>query len=379
MTATLVQVQPDACHFQGSHVYINKKTLSGLLQYAKYWPGDLRVLAPNKAVHKSNQYALERIADLPFDIHPVAANEAINALRTDAAATLVPLIDKYKYLFSTRPDRIVTTAEFGLRERIQIDNASNPKLSRAIRAYFGRIRREPIIIDMVRKSGGVAANGYPAYQAYGRLAQNILLFFDTRISMDDIQAGEKGSSRLIARSGLRLGFSGRHTDAKGPQFALAAAERLLQRGIPLTLDIMGEGESTHKLKERFGYLPQIRFLGSLDFKSEWLPHLRHNIDLMVLPHVQGDPSGTYLETAATSTPVLSFNNSAFRPLARKHGLGWVTPMRDIEALASKIEQLSLDHEQLHRAGRNGADFMRQHTVENEFKNRVHQIRQIAQV
>jgi len=97
---------------------------------------------------------------------------------------------------------------------------------------------------------------------------------------------------------------------------------------------------------------------------------------MVLPHVQGDPSGTYLEAAGCGVPVVGFDNVALESLVRRHGLGWTVPMRDIVALADRIESVLADAAGWQEARERGLELMAAHHVDAEFDRRVEHLRDL---
>ena len=175
---------------------------------------------------------------------------------------------------------------------------------------------------------------------------------------------------LVVRcSGWRLG---RLTAIKGPQHAIRLPEVLADRGDRATLDVFGDGPMRAGLEKAAG--PHVRFHGAIDF-SEWLERIPKQVDLMVLPHVQPDPSGTYFESAGVGVPIVSFSNETVRDLTQ-HGLVMSTDQWSSDGLADVIAQLAGDRQWMDCASRAGQDFMRRHSFENDFEARIDHLQRV---
>ena len=70
--------------------------------------------------------------------------------------------------------------------------------------------------------------------------------------------------------------------------------------------MLGSGPDLGRLKEVAG--PSVTWWGEVAFEPDWVRLVSTSVDLMVLPHTQGDPSGTYLEAAGLGVPVVGFGN-----------------------------------------------------------------------
>ena len=115
----------------------------------------------------------------------------------------------------------------------------------------------------------------------------------------------------------------------------------------------------------------------MDFDGEWVPFIRDNVDLMVLPHRQGDPSGTYLEAAGLGVPTLGFDNEAFRALVAHEDLGWAVPNGNGRLLLEKALQLVENPAELRKKSINGLTFMNKHHCDHEFAARIQHLEAIA--
>ena len=219
----------------------------------------------------------------------------------------------------------------------------------------------------VRRALGIQCNGYPAFERFGPLSTSPLLFFDTRLTADHVRLARE-TERSAPSSPFRLCFSGRLIDAKGPQHAVAVADRLTAAGVACTLDVIGVGPLGQELRRTAG--PNVRFKDPMDFAQGWTTYVRDEVDLMVLPHTQGDPSGTYLEAAGSGVPVVGFDNVALAALVAHHGLGVAVPLGDDAALSAAAEAVLDDTAQWTNLREHGLTFMAKHCYENEASRRV---------
>jgi glycosyltransferase involved in cell wall biosynthesis len=160
---------------------------------------------------------------------------------------------------------------------------------------------------------------------------------------------------------------------KGPGYAVEVHRRLRAAGTDVSLAMFGDGELRTRLEQE---APEVRFHGSLDFATEWCPTVASSVDLMVLPHLQSDPAGTYLESAGMGVPVIGFDNVALDHLVEVAGLGWTSPPRRADLLARRIEQLMATPDELLRAGNAGREFMTDHCFEKDFDARVQHLHDV---
>ena len=110
--------------------------------------------------------------------------------------------------------------------------------------------------------------------------------------------------------------------------------------------------------------------GVLDFHTQLLPMVARSVDLFVCCHRQGDPSCTYLETMSCGTPIVGYDNEAFRGVVDQSGAGWLTPMDDPTELAACIAALHSSRDLLADAALRSLDFASNHTFEKVMQARV---------
>nr|WP_241185494.1 glycosyltransferase [Micrococcus luteus] len=167
---------------------------------------------------------------------------------------------------------------------------------------------------------------------------------------------------------LRVAFSGRLDAIKGPEFALEVAHQARRAGLPVEMTFLGTGPMRAPLEDHAeGW---VRFRGFRDYRTEWLNDVRNTVDLMLLPHLQGDPSCTYFESLGSGAPVLGFANATLTPLVRRHSVGWTVPRGDIDGMVEVLRSIIDDPEALLRARRAGLDLVAANDFETTTQRRV---------
>ncbi len=144
-----------------------------------------------------------------------------------------------------------------------------------------------------------------------------------------------------AASGLRLLFVGHFGMRKGAWYLLQALARLAH--LPdLTLTIVGKQTVAAKylapIESRLRSIPHI--------PRSQMPAAYHGMDVAVLPSLFEGSAGSTYEALASGLPVITTPNAG--SVVRDGVDGFIVPMRDVNALAERIEQLYGDV-QLRRA------------------------------
>jgi glycosyltransferase involved in cell wall biosynthesis len=270
----------------------------------------------------------------------------------------------------------VYVSENSLATRRQMVRVSTHNPLVRLRRNIWTTRLEHRLRRAVKCAAGVQCNGTPTYEAYRSINANPLLFFDSRVTgemlaPDDVL--EKRVEKLLAGEPLRLAFSGRLVDIKGVDHLPRVAAALRLRGVPFVMEIYGGGELEPHLRKmiaEMGLQRHVRLCGVADFANELVPAISSGADLFVCCHRQGDPSCTYLETMSCGTPIVGYDNEAFRGVAWQSGVGWTTPMDDPKALAERVARLDGDRPALAAAARAAKAFAARHTFEETMRRRV---------
>ncbi len=340
------------------------KLVTGMLAYQARWPGSVALVA--RANDTDGPYNLgtqwREPGSLPFDI---LLDDDFNTTVDKLRPALAMLPTKAAIRYRATAPYVVVTEKSALQElRAQL---SLGLAAAAIpRAFAGSLRRHQQYTAAVKAARGLQCNGYPAWDAFARHSTKPLLFFDTRLGAADVTAAKQ--LRTGVQRPLRLAFSGRLSGDKGPSYAVDAQRRLAAEGLPVRLTMFGSGPLLDDLTQAAG--PGVTFAGDVSFSPEWVSRIPQEVDLMVLPHPQGDPAGTYLEAAGLGVPFVAFDNLAARALSTREGLGWCVPIGDTRQLARLIRELNSSSSRVAEASERGVAFMTEHSYEREFDRRV---------
>lgn len=364
---SLVVVAPGGLCVRDGRFWADAKLLSGMQMYAECFPGDVSLVGlPAQSPDAVNLGVTSvAVADLGYDI--TATYDIRSELaRRHADVSLLPLTSDIGQLLNVSRKDVVAAEHTGL-SRLSMALATPHSLKARVRMEVGFRRLGRRLVDVVRAADGVQCNGAVAWNAYASLSPMPVRVYDNRVTPDVIEIATK--LRSPYRGGrLRLGFSGRLMAIKGPEYAVALPRVLEAHGVEATLDVFGDGPDRATLERVRD--ERVRFRGSVPFPDQWTRQVSEGVDLMVLPHVQPDPSGTYLECAGVGVPVLGFDNAQLSSLVSEAGLGWVVPMCNTGALAARALQLSKAPEQVERASAAALTFMRRHHFALDFERRV---------
>jgi glycosyltransferase involved in cell wall biosynthesis len=156
---------------------------------------------------------------------------------------------------------------------------------------------------------------------------------------------------------LRLACVGTLHEVKGQRFLVEACRRLVERGVELRCDLVGDGPdraSRERAARAGGLAERVRFLGSLP-RDEVAACLRA-ADVAVVPSVptrDGRRVGipvALMEAAASGKPVVASRLSGIPEAIENGAEGLLVPPGDAEALAQALATLAADPELRRRFG-----------------------------
>jgi colanic acid/amylovoran biosynthesis glycosyltransferase len=366
------------------------KLVEGISFFAKAWgQADTEVwheVAASASNDLDNRPWLD--ADLPCRFKSVQIDELVRLDESEFAGALFLVNPDYRL----RPLLLrlavlgipyVIVTELSLLTQLQIASVSNAHLWKRFKSMIWILRKAWRMRPIIANAAALHCNGTPTFDAYRDSNPNRLLFFDTRTKPDMLATPadiERKSFRHRQLGKIQLLFSGRLIAIKGVGHLVDVAQALKKRGVSFELLVAGDGqlrESMFARVKKMGLSNEVRYLGVLDFSTELMPMLRTSVDLFVCPHLQGDPSCTYLETMGAGVPIVGYDNEAFSGVCRASGSGWVVPKLRPDLLAEKIDQIQQTPEQLHTASIRALEFAAQHTFDKVFTLRVNHLQQVA--
>ncbi|MEG4815360.1 glycosyltransferase [Microcoleus sp. K5-D4] len=386
----LTIVQPLKAKFlPNGEVLLTRKLIEAVGELAKYWSGDITVMMEETKEDNDQMDAkIFKLDLLPFKLEIICFDKITPALLHQHQSALVLAAPEYRQNHISKVCKIagvpcIYVSEYSLKTRKQIVNVStrNPliRLRRIIWTYSQEYKQRKAIA----MAEGLQCNGTPTYQEYKQLNRNPQLFLDTRIREDMLATEADIERRTENRSQdmpLRLVFSGRLIKMKGADHLLEVARELKQLKVKFEMFISGIGDLEEMMHQQIAANQLndcVKMLGVPDFKTDFFPFVKNNIDLFVCCHRQGDPSCTYIETMAAGVPIVGYANEAFQGIAEMSETGWVVPMNQPKQMAKKIAALSYNREEIKSMSFKSLKFAQQHTFEKTFQARIKHMQAIA--
>ena len=171
--------------------------------------------------------------------------------------------------------------------------------------------------------------------------------------------------RLAAGETLRLLTVARLVEIKGHEYALRAMVKLQERHPNVRYDLIGDGPLRKKLTAlvaELGLSEVVTFHGSRSEADVREFFARAHAFLLTSVSVEGDEEGQGLalqEAQACGLPVVATQHGAFPEGVAPENTSWLVPERNVDALASKLNELVSAEDQWPLIGRAGRNFVEQ--------------------
>jgi colanic acid/amylovoran biosynthesis glycosyltransferase len=156
------------------------------------------------------------------------------------------------------------------------------------------------------------------------------------------------TNRTEKPEGVQILTIGRLVEKKGIEYGLRAVAKLIEKGLALRYDIVGDGplrQSLEALAGQLGIAGRVTFRGSMVQKD--VIRIMREKDILLAPSVTdvtGDQEGipvTIMEAMATGMPVVSSWHSGIPELVEDASSGLLVAERDVEGLATAVEALAV--------------------------------------
>lgn len=372
------------------HWLLPAKFVNGMKQYVERWNGT--VVVGLQAGHEPSGDLDNRQwnpSELPFEVRIVdfrelAGNGGPLLRRSILLVTPNHLLYGLGQRCREQGGLLVANTELTLTTQLQIARSVHGWGLSLLKTRLWLLLNHRRALAEIRSAQGLQCNGTPTFEAFGRHNPTPLLYFDNRVASELCATPKEIEARceaLSRRRRLRLMYSGRLHPIKGVDHLVPLARRLGDRNIDFELRIAGDGPLRATLEAQIAQHSlheQVRLLGTLDFHDQLMPMLRQEIDLFVCPHLQGDPSCTYLETLCAGVPIVGYANEAWRGLQRLSSAGRVCALGRPGALADEIEGLSTNLDALKALAMSAREFAIQHVFEVEFERRIVHLQRLCE-
>ncbi|MDO4898403.1 MAG: glycosyltransferase [Rothia sp. (in: high G+C Gram-positive bacteria)] len=369
--AHIVIIDPGAIVRVGHDYYLPERSYLGYEAYRSYLQQeatDVRFtvvsLHPIETVSREEVEKRRWVAALNLEIAPQPAQDyvrqcgqqtlVLSLLTTDTKWLVEEKVKTVYLVENTRKNKTLLTFSQG----------SFTWLGK-MRIILGSYRIEGQLQKAAKKAVGLQCNGDAAYKAYGKHHANAILFYDHRVhtvfeTQDSGREFKNGNS-------ISLAFSGRIIKIKGSGYLADISQRLFRADPNIKLYVLGDGEDREKVLA--AATPNLVYKGFMSYENEWEPFVQENVDIMLLPHTQGDPSMTYFESLGQGVPIIGFDNETLTPLAH-NGLGWVAPQGDIDGLVNTIMFLNGNPQAVREKQKNSVAFMKGNVYSAVVKKRM---------
>jgi glycosyltransferase involved in cell wall biosynthesis len=362
----------------------DRKFYDGMLLYTQKWPGKIScVISLSSARLPDFGIATINISELPFECITLNENQLITAYHLQGASIVLGTGDSHDQLHLSklcreRNIKCVYVIENIPETRYQIASLSTKNPIVRLRRYLYIWQGERKRVAAFKICDGLQSNGTPAHIEY-RYVSNNLLYFDTRVSENQIISDDELQRRLVylaENKPLRIVFSGRLVRIKGVDHLVKLALKLKHVNTPFELKIYGAGDMDIEMRElisKYQLENNVSMLGAVDFYETLIPELKHSVDLFVCLHRQGDPSCTYLETLSCGIPIVGYKNRAFAGLLDISDIGWGAELNDLDGVCRAIVHLNSNREELIEKSKNSAAFARLHNFDSTFERRINHL------
>ncbi|HIY95525.1 MAG TPA: glycosyltransferase, partial [Candidatus Rothia avicola] len=366
----LVFVDPGCLYKWNGRLYLAERSVLGYKAYFDYISHkssntDVQMVS-HQGVIPAEEHVVKNLMEIPDEILGKISEKNLKefyaenqgalfyALCNREISSVLGFNDKVFYLIenprSVKTDLALTDFQGSLISKMKI--------------IIGSYKEDLALKANLRRVAGFQANGDAAYESYRKFNSNSIVFYDHRVS--EVPEKYQDENKNLDSS-LRVAFSGRIIKIKGSEYLAEVSHLLYESNPAIRIYLLGDGEDREKILR--GAAPNLEYKGFMSYKEEWEPFVRQNVDLMLLPHVQGDPSMTYFEALGAGVPIIGFKNQTLNHLVDK-GLGWAYPQGDSEAIVKKILELGQHPKELSEKSQNALEFMRENLYPTVVKRRM---------
>ncbi len=170
-----------------------------------------------------------------------------------------------------------------------------------------------------------------------------------------------------------IGFVGRLSTGKGPQYLIEAAKGLKNTYVilvgpnpnPRTSGILGIEDVLRKMVKKYGMEDRVVFAGRVrDFE---IPLYYDSFDVFCLPSISEGFGMSIAEALAAGKPVVSFRTTAIPEIVKHGHNGLLAEPKNVEDLREKLQTLLEDEDLYQKLKKNSRNSIERYTWENSYK------------
>lgn len=376
----------NAVRIEKGMVYADRKFFNGMRLYVENIKTPLTSVHPKLGITEEVMDGIEiPVSELGFSIIAIDSNE--DSKKIDKELNVVignsSLVYGNTYWSNTRICKklnipYVLFLETDIRTQISVNTLHLPNLFRRVaRTIRIIIQHCTVEIPAIRSARVLHCNGYPVYNETRALNKSQLLYFDSRMSLEQIIPKDKLELRMESRGNrrIKLLFSGRYEKIKGALDCVKVAVECIRRNLNIELHCFGQG----RLREDM--LREVQLANASDriFIHDSIPYPElvqrsYEFDIFICCHVQSDPSCTYLEAFGAGLPIVGYANRMWQHLSLASKVGFATKIHRPELVADSISKLIANPVCLDSMTHLAREFAMAHTFEHEFSLRTDSLR-----
>lgn len=357
----IIFIEPGYLEKNNGKYFFSERTLAGYQSYLDYLNSHypevyVRIMSNIGVRYISNT---ENLVEAPLEIESKISEVNPRMHDSDNDVIYYSLLRKDTAWISNQNNSVVYLVENTRKNKVGLTAGQEKGINlRKIRVNLGSWKELIELTVAIRKSAGLQANGPAAFRQYARFSKNAIMFHDHRVR----EVFEAVPRKTFKQGNdLSIAFSGRLVKIKGAQFIPSISRRIYEKNRNIKIYILGEGEYREKILNTSA--PNLIHKGFMDYRNEWEPFVRKNVDLTLLPHIQGDPSMTYYESLGQGVPVIGFQNETLDYLVDSD-LAWGIKNRDVDKLVETVIQINENPDVLRHKSTKAIDFMSKHLFED---------------
>lgn len=173
-------------------------------------------------------------------------------------------------------------------------------------------------------------------------------WIDEEIIISEEKATKIWNQKLVNPTHLKLIFVGRLVPEKGLLVLLKAMEILEERAIPITLDILGEGEllkTCQQASNTLSEITKIKILGTVAYGVEFF-NLLQKYHAIAVPSLSDEQPRIVYDGYSQAIPILASKTAGLKDVVQDNLTGKLVHPNDAIALADLLESSWYNLEQL---------------------------------
>ena len=176
----------------------------------------------------------------------------------------------------------------------------------------------------------------------------------------------------VSNSQLRILFVGRLVPAKGLLILLQAMRQLSTELLPITLDILGEGNLKSHCEMAASELTgatTVNLLGTVPYGAPLFELIRR-YDAVVVPSISDEQPRIVFDAYSQAVPVLASDTRGLRSCVKSDELGLFVAPNDVSALANLLRYAVMHRTELKRLGMNSLAYAHRMTHQKMHRQRA---------